>query len=699
MSSFKERASADPIPSLCVLASAVPPVMLATILVLRTGFATPVAELLRLAGISLLLVNASAFGPRRRWIFSPPAMPLWTLVVVTAIGLYLPAGRSAACILLALAGVAAFLWNLVRAVAGFGVLRVAALLALGAFLGIYAESMYWRENTAHDILFPEAMVTGRIYTDVIEQAAVVNMISTFKLASTGLDGLLPLKYHNGSLWIAEALRSLCGFHAVEFVAFGYAVLLIPLYIISFWMCAQFLRAFVLPGCRFFTPTFLVAGVIVFVGVFPFKNDPMQLNFNEAIINSDSFLLAVTLSLLVMGVAVLYWETVGLSNRLRSPMNAAGVALGIPAVLCLIGVVKISQMYLLLAVAVLLWWRVRELQAWPFAMGTGLSVVLLTLLMYSEVGANKASFSLFSFDRIHPEWVPYFFFLYFLWVWLFLIVWAKQNRVVTLSDFAIQLKSRKTLPVEIALVTALAGLAPYLLLNFYSPAWKFFTEFQGIVAGLLLIAFLWDVDLTSLPGRIKDGSLHLLTLLGVGLLLAVAVHVGMTTFGTVHRVLERNGEDRAVLAGSAETEWRSALRQIRTRPALVSSAWAARMEVLDCLSAIGNRPRQERRTFALYIPKTNRIYWDMRQAGPGATPFLAPALAAVPMVDGLPEYEDIGWAAVGWGYPQYNLPTGPEAPGEKLDQAMEKARSGGFRELLVFRGVSPAGCQLQEIKLE
>jgi hypothetical protein len=174
---------------------------------------------------------------------------------------------------------------------------------------------------------------------------------------------------------------------------------------------------------------------------------------------------------------------------------------------------------------------------------------------------------------------------------------------------------------------------------------------------------------------------------------------MTTFGTVHRVLERNGEDRAVLAGSAETEWRSALRQIRTRPALVSSAWAARMEVLDCLSAIGNRPRQERRTFALYIPKTNRIYWDMRQAGPGATPFLAPALAAVPMVDGLPEYEDIGWAAVGWGYPQYNLPTGPEAPGEKLDQAMEKARSGGFRELLVFRGVSPAGCQLQEIKLE
>jgi hypothetical protein len=699
MPSFKERAKADPISSLCVVASAITVVMLATILVLRTGFASPVAELLRLAGISLLLVNVSAFGSRKRWIFSPPAMPLWALVTVTAIGLYLPAGRSAACIFLALAGVAAFLWNLGRAIAGFGVLRVAALLALGAFLGIYAESMYWRENSAHDILFPEAMVTGRIYTDVIEQAAVVNMISTFKLASTGLDGLLPLKYHNGSLWIAESLRSLCGFHAVEFVAFGYGVLLIPLYVISFWNCAQSLRSFVQPNGRFFTPTFVIACVVIFVGVFPFKNDPMQLNFNEAIINSDSFLLAVTLSLFAIGVAVRFCETVGLSNFSTSRMNAASVTIGIPAVLCLIGVVKISQMYLLLAVAVFLWWRVRELRAWPFALGTTLSALLLAFLMYSEVGANKASIALFSFDRIHPEWVPYFFFLYFLWVWLFVIVWAKRSGVVTLSDFALQLRSRKTLPVEITFVIALAGLAPYLLLNFYSPAWKFFTEFQGIVAGLLLVAFLWEVDMPSLPNRIKNGSLPLSSLLGLGLMLAVAAHLGMTTFGTVHRVLESNGEDRAVLSGSAETEWRSALRLIRTRRALVSPAWVTPMQVLDCLSAIGNRPLAERRTLALYIPKTNRSYWDMRQVGPGSTPFIAPALAAVPMVEGLPEYDDIGWAAVGWGYPQYNLPTAPEAPTEKTDRAMEKARQGGFRELLVFRGVSPAGCQLQEVKLE
>ncbi len=699
MSSFRERASADPIPSLCLLASAIPVVMLATILVLRSGYASPVAELVRLTGISLLLVNVSAFGSRKQWVFSAPAMPFWALAGVTVIGLYLPSGRTLACIVLALAGVAAFLWNLVRVIAGFGVLRVAALLALGALLGIYAEGMYWRQNTAHDILFPEAMVTGRIYTDVIEQAAVVNMISTFKVASTGLDGLLPLKYHNGSLWIAEALRSLCGFHAVEFVAFGYGLLLIPLYVLSFWICAQYLRSFMQRSGRFFTATFAVACVVVFIGVFPFKDDPMHLNFNETILNSDSFLLAITLSLLLIGAAVHFCEKVGLSDFSASRLNAVAVALGIPAVLCLIGSVKISQMYLLVAVAVYLWWRVRELRAWPFALGTALSVVALAFLMYSEVGANKASLAFFSFDRIHPEWVPYFFFLYFLWVWLFVIVWARRNGVVTLSDLARQVRSRNTLPVEIAFVTALAGIAPYLLLNFYSPAWKFFTEFQGIVAGLLLVAFLQELDIASLLNRTKDGSLPLSSLLGLGLMLAVTAHLGMTTFGTVHRMLARNGEDRAVLAGGAETEWRPALRQIRTGQAVISPAWAVRTQVLDCLRAIGDRSAEERRNLALYIPKTNRSYWDMRQVGAGSTPFIAPALAGVPMVEGLPEYDDIGWAAVGWGYPQYNLPTAPEPPTEILDEAIEKARGGGFHELLVFRAASPEGCQLQQVKLE
>ena len=69
-----------------------------------------------------------------------------------------------------------------------------------------------------------------------------------------------------------------------------------------------------------------------------------------------------------------------------------------------------------------------------------------------------------------------------------------------------------------------------------------------------------------------------------------------------------------------------------------------------------------------------------------------------MIDGLPEYDDIGYAAIGWGYPEYHLPTGPEPPTEKLGAAVESARKKGFKKLVEFKRVSPTGCQLQDIDL-
>jgi len=66
--------------------------------------------------------------------------------------------------------------------------------------------------------------------------------------------------------------------------------------------------------------------------------------------------------------------------------------------------------------------------------------------------------------------------------------------------------------------------------------------------------------------------------------------------------------------------------------------------------------------------------------------------------GFPEFEDIGWAATGWGYPQYKLPTAPEPPGDHLEEALSKARQGGFRVLWVLKGWSAAGCDLEKISL-
>ena len=682
----------------CFVASVAPLFMFATVVILRGGFPTPVAALAKIAGISLLVLNASAFGSKKRWWLCGPMLSLLVLAFVTATGLLAVGGTAWTAWVFAAAGVLLYGWNTARCVAQAGFLRTTALLALGLFLGLYAESMYWRINSVHDVVYPESIIAGRVATDVAEQAAVVNMIATYKLASTGLDGLVPLKYHNGSLWIAEGLRRLCGFRAIDFLAYGYGILLIPLYIVSFFGCAELLRAAV--RREFGIPPFVFWAVttVAFVGIFPFMDDPVHLNFNEAIINSDSFLLAITMSLLLIRAAVWFREWLHGRDYVWPLGEKIALAAIIPLVLGLTGWVKISQVYLLLSLLVWLVLRVKWMRAWPFLLGTAISSGILAIMLVGERGANLSSFAPFNFDRVSPEWVPYFFFVYFTWVWLLLLVWVRTHQVRTIAEFWQLLKARDAILVELAFVTAVSGMVPYLLINFYSANWKYFTEFQALMAGVFLVAILPQFRWADLFQQIRSGSLPLTRVLLLGLSAAVCGHLFMTTMASAYRMVKRGCETRAVLAGMPDTEWHQSLRQIRARRSVVADSFSKREELVGCLVHVGGESVEQRRGIALYVPKTNRTYWDMRQVGSGTTPFIAPAFASLPMVDGLPEYDDIGWSRVGWGYPQYKLPTEAETPAEELDHAIQRARHEGFRGLLVLREASKGECGIQEIPL-
>jgi hypothetical protein len=673
--------------------------MFATVVLLRGGFPTPVDALLKMTGISLLVVNAGAFGSRKHWLLCGPIVSLLTLLIVTATGLSPLGGSALIAVVLAVAGGVACAWNMVAVVARTGFLRTGVLISLGLFLGLYAEGMYWRINSVHDVVYPESIVAGRVAADVAEEAAVINMISTYKVASTGLDGLPPLKYHTGSLWIAEGLRRLCGFRAIDFLAYGYGILLIPLYVVTFLGCAELLRAALWQESDVPPFTFWAAGLVALIGVFPFYGDPMQLNFNEIIINSDSFLLAIALSLLLIGAGVWFHGSLCSRGFVWPLREKIALAVVLPAVLGLVGWVKISQLYLLLGLAAYLYLRVKWLRTWPFVLGVALSALTLAVMVYLERGAVKSSFAPLNFDRVSPEWVPYFFVVYFAWAWLLLLVWARIHGIRTLGEVVRAAKAGDTMLVELVLVTVVAGLIPYLLINFNSPGWKYFTEFQGVIAGVFVVALLPQFRFADLLQRTRDGSLRLTSALLLGLTVAVCGHLFITTLAATYRMLKRGCETRAVLAGLPTTAWRQELGQIRARRSVVVAALADRVQLIQCLDRLGDQPPQQRRGTALYIPKTNRTYWDMRQLGDGTTPFIAPALAGLPMVDGLPEYEDIGWAAVGWGYPQYQLPSGPERPTENLDRAIGDARRDGFRQLLVLRDVTNSGCGFQDIPLQ
>jgi len=528
----------------CLVASVIPVLMLCTVVVLRGGFVTPVSALFRIAGISLLIVNAAAFGSRKRWMVCGPLLSLYTLMCVTAIGLSPIGGRALIGTLIAFVGALTCLWNLASVVASTSLLRASILLGLGLFLGLYAESMYWRVNAVHDILYPESIIAGRVATDVAEQAAVVNMISTYHLASTAIDGLLPLKYHNGSLWIAQGLRQLCGFRAIDFLGYGYGILLIPLYVAAFLGCAELLRSAVWRESEEPSFVFWAASVVALVGVFPFFDDPLHLNFNEIVINSDSFLLAVTLSLLLVGAGVWFYEVLRERDFVWPLQEKIALVVILSAALVLVGWVKISQIYLLVALVSWLLVRVKWMRTWPFLLVAGVSMLALAGMLVGERGANLSRFAPLNFDRISPEWVPYFFVFYFAWVWLLLAVWAQHHQIRTLEELLRAAKTGELILVEVAFVTAVAGLIPYLAIDFYSPNWKYFTEFQGLIAGAFVVAFLPHVRWAAIVQRTRDGSLRLTSALLLGLMFAVSGHLFITTTASAYRLLKKGCETRS-----------------------------------------------------------------------------------------------------------------------------------------------------------
>ncbi len=682
----------------CTVATPIPVLMIGTVVLLRHGLPTPTPALVKMAGLSLFVLCASASGSKRRWMFSGPALTSIALVVICLIGLSRLPALAAAGWILGGAGVLLALANLTAVWRRIGLFRTTALVLLGLVLGTYAESTYWRSGGEHLIAYREAMLGGLVHADILQQAGIVNMIDTYGVASTGLDGVVPMKYHTGSLWAAQGLRRLCGFEAIDFIAYGFGILIVPLYVVGVFVCSAVIRAVVQSSNENLPPvSFWLATAVCVIGFFPFMSDPNHWNFNETILNSDSVLFAYGFSVWLIAIAAAFYGTFRPARALTWAEKLTFL-IAIPGALGLAGFLKISQVYLLLSILLYVCWRVKSIRLWPILAGVGISLLVTAAELHVETGAVAAGFAPFNFDRLHPEWVPYFFVVYPFSAWLFLFLWARVRNVHSVGDFIRAVRSGETLPVELVFVTFIAGLIPYMLLDFYSPAWKYFTEFFGVVAAVFIGGFIPKVEGSNIRASVRERRISLTACFGLFLLLALCGHLLMTTEGSVYRMLKSVGEARAVIAGKSPLAWMSQLRQIRRGSTYTDSTVVARSRMLRTLQGLSDQPHDLKRASALYIPKTNRLFWDMRQVGQGATPFIAPAESTIAMIDGVAEFEDLGWATTGWGYPQYKLPSAPEAPANHLEAAIQKARTDGFRVLWVMDVCNGDGCNLRKVTL-
>ena len=107
-------------------------------------------------------------------------------------------------------------------------------------------------------------------------------------------------------------------------------------------------------------------------------------------------------------------------------------------------------------------------------------------------------------------------------------------------------------------------------------------------------------------------------------------------------------------------------------------------IVTALRDISRLPTGERRRALLFIPQSSSQYWSMFRADDRCTftPFIAPAIASVAMVDGMPA---VGCAVTNqYNMPRYQERTRPQTEADVTDAALcSKARARGFSEVLVL----------------
>ena len=496
--------------------------------------------------------------------------------------------------------------------------------------------------------------------DELYHASLANMIRTYGVPTTGLDGLPFMPYHFGSHWLFARLCNLLDAGVIDFYTRGYRVVFVPFGVYSLGVLAAGLaqksrgdgvKRLGLGGL------FWLIVLVGYVSFMPYPPFGTPIYAWATIIISESYALAVAVSLLSLAWGWSFLQGV----RDRSYRWSANVVLGglvIAGLMAAISLLKISQAVILGAAAAyffvrLAWYRSPVLSFLTAAAAAGgLSVLGLAF----NPNLRRRGKRLFALRvRAGMRGAPTVALLLAL-----LLPRAvdrrrppspRGTRGRTFGDLALAVRGRKLLDIEFLFAAALVGSLPAMIP--YSSA-VVFVEYQQWLSLALLLSIVirravTERDAGGCADRTWLGRTSVWREITVGrvFLAAVVLSVGWMAVSNTLRTAEQWVNENAVSRGHAGggTGINAALRHGRFREAdALLTKTAAEVEhhlasdknVLGLLRSLDAMPLAEKRVSLLFIPKSNRQFWQLLHGPfwPLDGPLVAPALSGIAMIDGI-----------------------------------------------------------------
>ena len=705
----------DAFATVAMLASIVAAGIAAVYWIARIGFENPVLPVLKALALSMFVTTAPF---TIRFVFRMNAWPytwltsysfLWvlTLVVVALLGWIAPVAGVNAFYLLALLSVGGFILVTTRSLRRKSPGEGLGLLVGAAVFATWTAGVVWGRIYKNPLFFENLAATGDVHHDGLHLAAFANMLRTYGVPSTGLNGLPYIPYHWGTPWLFAQLSNLLDVSVLDFYQMAYPITMIPLFFGAVLALASEvyharegeIRERPLHG-MWFWGVFLAATI----GVIPIEAMDVLGVWTSNPVISESYAVAVPVGLLLVACALVFWRG-GAERRLASGEhlstsdNVFLVAV-LPFGIVTLGYLKISLMILAFALAMYLALRVR-LYRRPVGL---VAMVLLTLLVavtYPRVSlpAHNEGVSLFDFIQgyVPAMWWVFFPVVHLFWSWTYVVLRLIQEKTATLEELWERLKARRLLDVEAVLLVALAGLAPGMILHIDGGSAFYFSDVQRWLAlGLLLampplriIAFDRSEATASGGAARVLGKLRVARVAAAIIALPLLATMARNTVYWTKRFAQANSATRTSLYPASLVSSIPAgihgLPYLANGETLREGLDASRnFRVVDQLRRLSSMSLAERRRTALFIPQSERRYWDVLTR-PGAcsfSSFVAPALSTMAMIDGMPPYGCELSPFYGLG--QYTTRRRPQTEADTAaENVCRKARASGFQQVMLL----------------
>jgi hypothetical protein len=698
----------------------------AVYLVMRIGFDDPVLSVVKPTALALFIfafpttMSGTLFrkshkegSPAVRWWSSYPFLWLIAVALTAALGRLASATGLNAFPLVAAVGVISFAIVFVRWLSRARASRTLALITGCAAFSVWASGVVWGRIYKNPLFYENFILDGKVHHDSLPLMAIGNMLRTYRIASTGIDGLNYVPYHWGSPWLFGQWSDLLGAHVFDFYQLGFAVTMIPLFVggtLAFAVAMRNLRKGPDAGDDLRSDfRFWFIFLAACIGIIPISGLDAMGAWTSNLLISESYTVAVPCGLLMLATVLTFYSSVNgregiQSSRPHSVGDSVFVLVGIPLGIVVLGYLKISLMVLGFALAIYALFRLGLYRRPLYVMSAALTTILF-YWAYTRVSlpAHEEGLTPFDFLKgyVQPAWWPFFIVVQVFWSWLYILVRLRSEGIGTIADLREAASERRILDVEAVALVAILGLGPGLLVHIDGGSAFYFSDVQRWLAVGFILSRMPELFATvfgdAQPIAAKRPRKLMSRLDAISVRSALIAFLLLPVLGSMIsnsvvwpiRMVRANAETRHALYPPSVAA--GIPMGIHGLPRLADHALldeglrrAPNFIVADALRRLSAMPDSARRRTALFIPQDQAAYWKSltREGACTFQSFVAPALASLAMIDGMPPYRCVLSRYYGIG--SFAPRTRPQLPEESKPATLcRRAATWGMDRVIVL----------------